>query len=306
MKKIIIITGASSGFGALTARALAKAGHTVYASMREVNGRNASQVEEAKKFAKDNDVDLRTIELDVASQESVDAAIQKIVADNKRLDVVIHNAGHMVFGPAEAFTPEQLAELYDVNVLSTQRVNRAALPQLRRQGEGLVVWVSSSSAAGGTPPYLAPYFAAKAGMDALAAVYARELTRWGIETSIIVPGAFTGGTNHFAHAGAPADKARVAEYEAGPYAGFADQVRKGFSSIVPADVDVVTVADAIVKTVDTPFGKRPFRVHIDPTQDGAEVVNAVSDRVRAELLRRIGLADVLTPRALTSPLQNAA
>ena len=306
MKNIIVISGASSGFGALAARALAKAGHTVYASMRETNGRNASQVEDAKKFAKDNSVDLRTIELDVASQAPVDAAIQQIIAENKRLDVVIHNAGHMVFGPAEAFTPEQLAELYDVNVLSTQRLNRAALPQLRKQKTGLVVWVSSSSAAGGTPPYLAPYFAAKAGVDAMAVVYARELTRWGIETSIIVPGAFTGGTNHFAHAGSPADKARVAEYDAGPYAGFGDQVRKGFASIVPPDADASAVADAIVKVVDTPFGKRPFRVHIDPTQDGAEVVNAVSDRVRAELLRRIGLADLLTPRDLTAELESAA
>jgi hypothetical protein len=135
-------------------------------------------------------------------------------------------------------------------------------------------------------------------MDALAVVYARELTRWGIETSIIVPGAFTGGTNHFAHAGSPDDKARAAEYEAGPYAGFADQVVKGFASIVPADADVNTVAEAIVKVVDAPFGKRPFRVHVDPTQDGAEVVNMVLDRVRAEMLHRIGLADVLTPRAL--------
>src|SRR5256886_1748972 len=217
-----------------------------------------------------------------------------------RIVVVVHNAGNMVYGPAEAFTPEQLAELYDVNVLSTQRVNRAALPHLRKQGQGLLVWVSSSSSAGGTPPYLAPYFTAKAGMDALAVVYARELTRWGIETSIIVPGAFTGGTNHFAHAGSPADKARVAEYEAGPCKGFANQVSKGVASIVPANADVSAVAEAIVKVVDTPFGKRPFRVHADPTQDGAEVVNMVLDRVRAELLRRIGLADVLTPRALTS------
>jgi NAD(P)-dependent dehydrogenase (short-subunit alcohol dehydrogenase family) len=306
MKKIIIITGASSGFGALTARALARTGHTVYAGMRETKGRNVPQVEEAQKFARENSVDLRSIELDVVSQASVDAAIQQIIADNKRLDVVVHNAGHMVFGPAEAFTPEQLAELYDVNVLSTQRVNRAALPQLRKQKRGLVIWVSSSSAAGGTPPYLAPYFAAKAAMDALAVVYARELTRWGIETSIIVPGAFTGGTNHFAHAGSPADKARVAEYDSGPYAGFGDQVRKGFASIVPPNADASAVADAIVKVVDTPFGKRPFRVHIDPTQDGAEVVNAVSDRVRAELLRRIGLGDLLTPRDLTAELQSAA
>jgi NAD(P)-dependent dehydrogenase (short-subunit alcohol dehydrogenase family) len=306
MKQIIVITGASSGFGALTARALARAGHIVYASMHETKGRNAPQVEEARKFASENNVDLRSLELDVASQESVDAAIQKIVSEEKRLDVVIHNAGHMVFGPAEAFTPEQLAELYDVNVLSTQRVNRAILPQLRKQEKGLVIWVSSSSAAGGTPPYLAPYFAAKAAMDAMAVIYARELTRWGIETSIIVPGAFTGGTNHFAHAGSPADKTRVGEYEAGPYAGFAEQVRKGFASIVPPDADVSAVADAIVKVVNTPFGKRPFRVHIDPTQDGAEVVNAVLDRVRAELLRRIGLGDLLAPRHLTTELQSAA
>src|SRR4029077_214405 len=228
------------------------------------------------------------------------------VAEQGRLDVVMHNAGHMAFGPAEAFMPEQLAELYDIDVLSTQSVNRAALPQLRKQGKGLLVWVSSSSSAGGTPPYLAPYFAAKAAMDRLAVVYAVELARWGIETSIIVPGAFTGGTNHFAHAGSPDDKTRAAEYEAGPYKGFADDVLKGFSSIVPPDANVEGVADAIVKVVDTPFGKRPFRVHYDPTQDGAEVVNMVSDRVRAELLRRIGLGDLLTPRVLSGQSRSAA
>src|SRR6266576_3433417 len=209
MKKVIVITGASSGFGRLSANALAKAGHTVYASMRDTRGRNAPQVADVEKHARDNNVDLHAIELDVGAQASADAAIAQIVAEQGRLDIVMHNAGHMVFGPAEAFTPEQLAELYDINVLSTQRVNRAALPQLRKQGKGLLVWVSSSSSAGGSPPYLAPYFAAKAGMDAMAVVYARELSRWGIETSIIVPGAFTGGTNHFARAGSPADKASV-------------------------------------------------------------------------------------------------
>jgi NAD(P)-dependent dehydrogenase (short-subunit alcohol dehydrogenase family) len=296
MKQVIVITGASSGFGRLTANALAKAGHIVYASMRETEGRNAAVVADVEKFARDNKVDLRAIELDVGSQASVDAAIVKIVAERGRLDVVMHNAGHMVFGPTEAFTPEQFAELYDVNVLSTQRVNRAALPQLRRQGRGLLVWVSSSSSAGGTPPYLAPYFAAKAGMDALAVVYARELSRWGIETSIIVPGAFTGGTNHFAHSGKPADQARVAEYEAGPYAGFGEAIMKAFSAIVPDDADASSVADAIVKVVDTPFGKRPFRVHIDPTQDGADVAFGVIDRVRSEMLHRVGFSDLLHPR----------
>ncbi|MBR0642289.1 SDR family oxidoreductase [Plastoroseomonas hellenica] len=296
MQQVIVVTGASSGFGALTARALADAGHIVYAGMRETTGRNAPQVAKAAAYATEHKVDLRTVELDVASDASVDAGIAAIIAEAGRLDVVMHNAGHMSFGPAEAFTPEQFAALYDINVLSTQRVNRAALPQLRRQGRGLLVWVSSSSARGGTPPYLSPYFAAKAAMDSLAVSYAGELTRWGIETSIIVPGAFTKGTNHFAHSGTPADQARAAEYDAGPYAGLAERALKGLAALEPRDADAAEVARAIVQVVDMPFGKRPFRVHVDPSQDGAEIVNGVADRVRAELLRRIGLEDILMPR----------
>jgi NAD(P)-dependent dehydrogenase (short-subunit alcohol dehydrogenase family) len=295
-KKTILITGASSGFGRLTAEALAKAGHTVYASMRDIGGRNAKNATEMAENSKRDGVDLRAIELDVQSEPSIEAAVARIMSESDHIDVLVHNAGHMMFGPAEAFTPEQFAQQYDVNVLGTQRVNRAVLPHMRRRGEGLLVWVSSSSSAGGTPPYLAPYFAAKAGMDALAVLYARELSRWGIETTIIVPGAFTKGTNHFAHSGRPADEARAAEYEAGPYAGFAEQVQKAFAEIVPDDADVSDVADAIVDIVDTPFGKRPFRVHCDPTQDGADVGFTVLDRLRAEMLHRVGLGDLLKPR----------
>ena len=295
MKYIIVITGASSGFGALAARALAAAGHTVYASMRETRGRNAARVKELQDYAAEHAVDLRPIELDVSSEKSCDAAIQEIISENGRLDVIVHNAGHMVFGPAEAFTPDQLAELYDINVLSTQRVNRAVLPHLRKRREGLVIWVSSSSSAGGTPPYLAPYFASKAGMDAMAVQYARELTLWGIETSIVVPGAFTGGTNHFAHSGTPADKARAAEYDAGPYKGYGKKIQEAFAAIVPPDADAGKVAEAIVAIVDAPFGKRPFRVHVDPTQDGADVAFTVMDRVRAEMLHRVGLPELLSP-----------
>ena len=299
MRKIIVITGASSGFGRLASNALSLAGHTVYASMRETKGRNKPQVVDVEKYAREHRVDLRPIDLDVASQKSVDAAIEKIISDNHRLDVVIHNAGHMVYGPAEAFTPEQLAQLYDTNVLSTQRVNRAPLPQLRKQGQGLVVWVSSSSTRGGTPPYLAPYFASKAGMDALAVSYAGELARWGIETSIIVPGSFTKGTNHYAHSGKPADAARAEEYDKGPTGNISDVALKGLAGLEPADANPQGVADIIVRVVDTPFGKRPFRVHFDPSDDGAAVVNGVADRVRAELLRRIGLADILKPAIST-------
>jgi NAD(P)-dependent dehydrogenase (short-subunit alcohol dehydrogenase family) len=299
VKTVILVTGASSGFGALTARALAKAGHTVYGSMTEIHGHNAPQVEAAKEFSAANSVDLRSVELDVTSQESVDSAVKTIFDSEGRLDVVVHNAGHMTFGPAEAFTPEQLAHLYDINVLGTQRVNRAILPAMRDRGQGLLVWIGSTSTRGGTPPYLGPYFAAKAGMDSLAVTYAGELSRWGIETTIIVPGAFTSGTNHFAHATKPEDTTRAAAYGSGPYKGFGEAVLKGQESLIPADADVAEVAKAIVDVVAMPYGKRPFRVHVDPSRDGAEVVAGVADRVREEFLRRIGLEDILRVHPLS-------
>jgi NAD(P)-dependent dehydrogenase (short-subunit alcohol dehydrogenase family) len=263
--------------------------------MRDSAGHNAEQVEAAKRYTAENDVDLRIVELDVSSQDAVDAAVETLLSEQGELDVIVHNAGHMVTGPAEAFTPEQLADLYDTNVLGTQRLNRAALPHLRAQRNGLVVWVGSSSTRGGTPPYLAPYFAAKAGMDALAVSYASELARFGIETSIIVPGSFTSGTNHFAHGGHPGDEAVAAAYEA-VYPNLMDQVGQRLAELAPADADVADVAAAIVEVVDMAHGTRPFRVHIDPADDGAEVVNAVADRIRAEFLTRVGLEDLLHPR----------
>ena len=292
MKKIIIISGASSGFGALTARALAEAGHTVYAGMRALTSRNAKAAGAARDYAQQHKVDLRPVEMDVTVQASVDTAVAAVIETHGRLDVVVHNAGHMVLGPSEAFTPEEVDHLFDVNVLSTQRLNRATLPQLRKQGHGLVVWVSSSSVKGGTPPYLGPYFAAKAAMDSLAVSYAGELTRFGVETSIIVPGAFTSGTNHFVNSGRPEDAATGAAYER-HYAGLAEQVGRALAKLEPADADAAAVATAIVEAVDAPYGKRPYRVHVDPSDDGSGIVSGVADRMRAQLLERVGLADLL-------------
>lgn len=294
MSKTIVITGAGSGFGALSARALAGRGHTVYAGLRDTAGRNAGRVKETADYAAEHGVDLRTVELDILSQESCDAAIAKIVEEQGRLDVVVHNAGHMVTGPTEAFTPEEIAAVYDTNVLGTQRVNQAALPVLRAQRDGLLLWIGSTSTRGGTPPYLAPYFAAKAGMDALAVSYAGELARFNIETTIVVPGSFTSGTQHFATGGHPANQEIVKVYEE-HYAGMMDQVSKRLAELAPPDADVSQVADAVVEVVDTPHGSRPFRVHVDPADDGSEEVSKVADRIRERFLTRIGLEDLLHP-----------
>jgi NAD(P)-dependent dehydrogenase (short-subunit alcohol dehydrogenase family) len=294
--KVIVVTGASSGFGNLAARALARAGHTVYAGMRQTKDRNADRVAELAQLSATDSVDVRGIEMDVQDQGSVDAAIAQIAAEQGRLDVVVHNAGHMVLGPVEAFTPEQLAALYDVNVLSTQRVNRAALPLMRAAGSGLLLWVGSSSTRGGHPPFLAPYFAAKAGMDALAESYAAEVIRYGIDTVIVVPGAYPSGTNHFAHAGTPADTERAEQYSAA-YGELREQMAGRLAELFPTGRTVDEVAEAIVEVVDLPAGQRPFRVHVDPSLDGSDVVSTVYDRIRAEFYHRIGIADLLPANA---------
>ncbi|MFE7443025.1 SDR family oxidoreductase [Streptomyces chartreusis] len=295
MPSVALVTGASSGFGALTARALADAGHTVYGGIRQTTGRNAPAVADARSYADEHGVALHTVELDVSSQESVDAGVARVVAEAGRVDVVVHNAGHMVLGPTESFTPEQIAEIYDTNVLSTQRVNRAVLPGMRERRDGLLLWVGSSSTYGGTPPYLGPYFGAKAAMDHLAKSYAVELSRFGIDTAIVVPGSFTSGTNHFAHAMHPADTATAEAYDAF-YAGLMDDVGKALAALSPADADVREVARAIVRIVDTPKGERPFRTTIDPADDGSERVSDVADAVRADFYERIGMPDLLAPR----------
>lgn len=295
MSKIVLITGASSGFGAMAALALARAGHTAYASMRDPAAHDGRPMAEIARLRQEEGLDLRPLALDVTSEASVVSAVERLIGEAGRLDVLIHNAGHMGFGPTEAFTPEQLTRLYDVNVVGAQRLNRAALPYMRKAGSGLMVWIGSTSTRGGTPPFLAGYFAAKAGMDSLAQSYALELARFGIETSIVVPGAFTQGTQHFAHAMQPEDASRAAEYWSGPYAGVEDAVLSGLAGLEPADADPADVARAVVDLVAMAHGSRPFRIHIDPSDDGAETVNHVADRVRAQLLERIGLAGLLHP-----------
>lgn len=295
MGQIILVTGASSGFGRMIATDLAAAGHIAYASMRGTGEKNAKTVAEIAIDAKAKAIDLRTIELDVQDQTSVDAAVGDIVAEHGRIDVMVHNAGHMVYGPLEAFTPEQLADIYDINVLGTQRINRAVLPHMRAAKAGLLVWTSSTSVMGGIPPLLGPYFAAKAGMDQLAVCYARELAPLGIETAIVVPGAYTKGTNHFANAGKPKDEETAKAYDAAWPSGFAQRMQEALAATDPADSDPGEIGRAVVAIVDAPVGKRPFRTVIDPADDGSIVSFPVVDRIRAQFLHRIGFPDLLHP-----------
>ena len=128
MKSVVLVTGSSSGFGKTVALTAAKKGHIVYASMRDVAGRNATAAGEIDSVGKEDGLDLRSLELDVQSQASTCAAVEALMKRSGRIDVVVHNAGHLVTGAAEAFSAEEMTRVFDINVVGTQRVNRAILP----------------------------------------------------------------------------------------------------------------------------------------------------------------------------------
>lgn len=199
----------------------------------------------------------------------------------------------MNFGPAEAYTTDQFLEMYEVNCLSCQRINRVVLPHMRKAGKGLMVWISSSSAHGPSTPFLAPYFAAKAAQDSLAQTYSLELSPFGIETSIIVPGVFVRGTSHFASAMKAEDQAVEKEYMEGPLRGLDKVGMEGYDKVVSPDADPASVAEAVRRVVDTEHGKRPFRVHVEYDGGGATIVNGVRDLVRENFLTKFGMGDLL-------------
>ena len=271
MPQVYLITGASTGFGAFAARALAKEGHIIYAGMYSHDGSTKQYEDDIAAFNEWAKTDIRPVTLDLLSQDSVNACVKHILdSTDGKLDVVIHNAGHMNYGPAESFSAEQYLRLFDVNVVGTHRLNQAVLPHMRKQRSGHLIWISSSSVYGAKSPMLAGYFAAKAAMDSLAQSYGRELAPWGIETTIVSPGVFTKGTNHFADAMQPAYLDVVKEYDEGPTKGVSEQNMTGTAGVVPEDAEPSMVADVLVEVARAPRGKKPWRVAADPVKDGGE------------------------------------
>jgi NAD(P)-dependent dehydrogenase (short-subunit alcohol dehydrogenase family) len=292
MSSVVLITGAATGIGNLTARSLAAAGHTVYASMRDAAGRNARRASELLELGRREGQDLRVVELDVQSQASVDVAVASILADAGRLDTVVHNAGHLYVGYVEAFTPEDIAHLFDVNAIGIQRVNRAALPHMRERGSGTLLYVGSTTSVV-VPPFLGPYVASKFAGDALAQVTAYEVGQFGIETTIVMPGPFTQGTEHFPNASHAGDEERNRAY--GALDPLVARNEEATSALFPPGVDAHprAVAEEITRILGLPAGTRPFRSVVDFSNAGVAEVNEVIRRAQEDFVTRLGFGDLL-------------
>jgi NAD(P)-dependent dehydrogenase (short-subunit alcohol dehydrogenase family) len=260
--------------------------------MRDPGRRNADKAEALHSAAGDAPGSLSVVEIDVTSEETAVAAVEQVVAASGGLDVVVHNAAHLYVGVTEAFTAEEFMRSFDVNALGAVRVNRAALPVLRRQKSGLLLWVGSGTTRA-VPPFLAPYIIAKAAFDALADSTAWDVARYGIETTILMPGVFTQGTAHFANAAFAGDTGRIDEYDLiAPYlASMSEDTER--LMVNGASADPAIVAEEIVRIVGLPAGQRPRRAVADGSDYGAEIVNGAAEELRLRLARRMGITDLL-------------
>lgn len=285
MNKTILITGASSGFGRDTAETLAAAGHIVFAGVRDTVGRNRAVADALR--AKGID----PIELDVTRDTSVNLAVATLLAKSKgKLDVVINNAGIASAGVSESFTPEQIRDLFEVNVFGMQRVLRATLPTLRTQRNGLVVNVGSILGRV-TFPFFGLYGASKFAVEALTDSYRYELSQLGVDVVLVQPSAYP--TNMYAAVQQPADAPRAAAYgEIGTIPG---KMFETFMGMFAADnaPNPHDVAVAMAKLVATPRGQRPNRVVVGQAF-GSDALNAATAPVQRQVIEGLGLGALAT------------
>ena len=263
MSKTILITGTSSGFGKLAAITLAKEGHSVIAGMRGVNGKNAEVAKELAVIA-----NIEVVELDVTSDESVNAAIQQTLKKYGRIDVLVNNAGVAGFGVFEATSVDQMKNIFEVNVFGIVRTYQAVLPSMREHKAGLIINISSGFGLF-TSPFVVPYQMTKFGVEALTEGVRYEVKRYGIETVSVLPGPFP--TEIGGKVGFGPDKPEIVE-------AYGPEVQQSFDEfggimygkIEEYNADPQEVADSILALINMKAGTRPFQTVVNRIGEGIE------------------------------------
>ena len=288
MKKILI-TGCSSGFGYDASKYLASKGHHVYATMRNINGKNAGPAEELKNYATTNNVKIDILEIDVTSDESVNAAAAQIPV----VDVLINNAGLGFGGVTEAFTSEQCLAQLDLNIVGTLRVAKAVLPGMRARKSGLIIQLSSVAGRGAFPGF-GVYHASKWGLEGMSEAMRYELAPLGIDVVIVEPGPFS--TNFFPNIVPAIDEEIAAAYKhVGEFIdGFGQQVQDAFEN-ENAPTDPMIVVKIFEDLINSPAGSRPLRT-IAGLDFGFQALNDAVEPIRKASLESMGLADFDGPK----------
>ena len=296
--RTILVTGSSSGFGHVTSTTLARRGHRVFASMRDVGTRNAATAKALEQVAADEHLELSVLELDVCDDGSVNAAVESIIGEAGQLDVLINNAGAGIHGILETISVEQARELFETNVHSVLRMNRAVLPHMRNRGSGLLIHISSGLARL-MLPFNGIYSATKCALEALAEAYRYELASVGVDSIIVEPGVYATGFFEAAEARRPADAHRAGGY------GDLYELSLDMASRRPPAGDPAEVAEALAELIEMPAGTRPLRTTVGWAAQRADRLNETALELHRTVFEQTGMSDVVTLAPANAETQEA-
>jgi NADP-dependent 3-hydroxy acid dehydrogenase YdfG len=280
MSKTILITGASSGFGRDTAETLHRAGHTVYASLRDAEAKNREAAEALRKLG------IKTVELDVSDDASVEAGVKNVLAEAGKIDVLVNNAGIASAGVTEAFTTEQAKAIFDTNVIGLLRVTRAVLPSMRQQHDGLIINIGSILGRV-TFPFVGIYGASKFAVEALTDSLRYEVSQLGVEVVEVQPSGYP--TNFFTNLQSPASTEVTKSY------GEVGEIPEAMVKTLTASLegkdapDPHDVAEAIAKLVGQSKGSRAARTVVGEPF-GSDKANEDVAPLQAKVVEALGLS----------------
>ena len=280
MSKTILITGASSGFGRDTAETLHHAGHTVYASMRGAQGKNREAAEALRQLG------IKTVELDVSDDASVEAGVKNLLAEAGKIDVLVNNAGIGSAGVTEAFTAEQAKVIFDTNVIGLLRVTRAVLPSMRQQHDGLIINIGSILGRV-TFPFTGIYGASKFAVEALTDSLRYEVSQLGVEVVEVQPSGYP--TNFFTSSQTPANTEVTESY--GEVGQIPDAMVKTLTATFEGNdaPNPHEVAEAVAKLVGQAKGSRAVRTVVG-APFGSDKANEDVAPVQAQVVEALGLS----------------
>jgi NAD(P)-dependent dehydrogenase (short-subunit alcohol dehydrogenase family) len=297
-RKVALVTGTSSGFGRLIALTLAREGHRVFAAMRDTRGANAHAARELRALAGRDRLALHVIDIDVRDERSVAGGVRLVRQLAGRVDVLVNNAG--IFFPAvlETMTVDDVRETFETNLFGHLRMNRAVLPAMRDQGEGLVVQITTGLGRV-VLPFAGAYCGAKWALEAMTEVTRYELSRFGVDVVIVEPGAYNtdlvdpNGVAYYRRY-----LRRLTPENARRREDYGELARRAESHLVedPAAPDPQQVADTVSLLVRTPRGQRPTRTFGPGLPEQWSELNEAARRVQLELLEAAGFGDLISIR----------
>jgi len=297
MSKVVLITGTNSGFGWLTAKTLAAAGHKVYATMRETAGKNAAKAKELGALQ-----NITVEDVTITDDSSVAKAIDQILSKEGRIDVLVNNAGYSAVGVAESFNTEDVKEMFELHVVAYWRLMKAVLPAMRRQADGLIINISSNAGRFAFP-FLTVYSAAKFGLEGLSEGLHYEVKSLGVDVALVEPGAFP--TDIVQKIKTGSDASVVADY------GSLVEIPNNLGTALAKHYETNNpnpqeVADAVQQLIDLPNGKRPLRTVVDPLSGDIvkETNNSVHNAYK-KMLTDFGMGELLVKEELVLDAETA-